>query len=101
MILQNYSFEIIHRTSDRMRHVDALSRNVLFIEPLSFEQILVYKQLQDPVIKHIHKELEIRESDKFELRNGVVYKNYDKNLLFYVPESMIRDVIQMCHVLGM
>ena len=47
MILQNYSFEIIHRTSDRMRHADALSRNVLFIEPLSFEQILVYKQLQD------------------------------------------------------
>lgn len=42
MILQNYDYKIEHCTSNRMRHVDALSRNVLVIEPLSFDQILVY-----------------------------------------------------------
>ena len=53
MILQNYNFTIEHRTSDRMQHVDALSRNILIIEPLSFDEILVYKQLQDSVIRKI------------------------------------------------
>lgn len=94
LILQNYyNYHIEHRTADRMQHVDALSRNVLVIEPLSFEQILVYKQLQDPAIIKIHKELEKRESNQYKLRNGIVYKKYNQGLLFYVPETMIRSVI--------
>lgn len=97
MILQNYNYVIEHRSSDRMRHVDALSRNVLIIEPLSFDQILVYKQLQDCNITKIQEELEVRESDKFELRNGVVYRKRNGRIYFYVPDSMIQDVIRMCH----
>lgn len=80
-----------------MRHVDALSRNILIIEPLSFDQILVYKQLQDPIIQKILEELEIRENDKFELRNDVVYGKHNGEIFFYVPETMMNDVIRICH----
>jgi len=43
MILQNYDYKIEHRVSSRMRHVDALSRNILIVEPFSFDQVLVYR----------------------------------------------------------
>jgi len=86
MILQNYNYKIKYRTSDRMRHVDALSRNVLIIEPLTFDQIL-YKQLQDSVIRQIHEELETRENDKFELRNGIAYRNCNDEIFFYVSNT--------------
>lgn len=62
-----------------------------------FEQVLVYKQLRDPSIIRIHKDLEKQESNKYELRNGVVYKKHNQGLLFYVPKAMIRNVIQACH----
>lgn len=97
LILENYNYKIEHRPADRMRHVDALSRNILVIEPLTFEEVLVYKQLQDPIIKRIHKELEISENDRFELRNGIIYKKHHGGILFYVPEAMTRSVIQTCH----
>jgi len=43
---------------------------------------ILYKQLQHPVIRRIHEELEIRESNKFELRNGVVYKKHNNGIFF-------------------
>jgi len=46
MILQNYNYKIKYRTSNRMRHVDALSRNVLIIEPLTIKSYISnYKTL--------------------------------------------------------
>lgn len=56
-----------------MRHVDALSREIYVIEPLTFEQELTYKQLSDPALKEIHDSLELCESEKYEIRNGLLF----------------------------
>lgn len=97
MELRNFNYKIEHRPGDKMQHVDALSRNILIVEPLTFDEILVYKQLRDPAINRIRAELEISESKQFEFRNGIIYKKQDDGVLFYVPESMVRNVIQACH----
>jgi len=97
MVLQNYDYKIEHRVSSRMQYVDALSRNILIIEPLSFDQVLVYKQLQDPIIRRIHEKLEIRENSRFELRNGVVYRKHNNGILFFVPDAMTHKVMRICH----
>lgn len=41
-----------------MAHVDALSRAVYYVETLPLEKELQYRQLQDPKIKLIVKDLE-------------------------------------------
>lgn len=97
LLLQNYDYKVEHRPGERMQHVDALSRNMLVIEPLSFDQILVYKQLQDSVIRSLRHNLESSENKNFELRNGVVYRKHRNIVLFYVPELMVRNVIQTFH----
>lgn len=99
MVFNFTELQLPYRTpaADRMQHVDTLSRNILIIEPLSFEQVLVYKQLQDPTIIKIHKQLEKQESNQYELRDGVVYRKHNQRLLFYVPEAMSRNVIQASH----
>jgi hypothetical protein len=87
LVLENYDYTVEHRAGKRMQHVDALSRctPVMVIEENTFEQNLAIAQNLDPVIKALKSELEVRESKKFELRNGLVYRKANDKLLFYVP----------------
>lgn len=100
MFLQDYDYEIFHRPGKRMSHVDALSRchSVLVIEANTFDQTLAICQNRDVEINKIRDTLEHAESKLFELRDGLVYwKNKNKELLFYVPQSMENNVIRTCH----
>jgi hypothetical protein len=98
--LQNYHFKMEHRPGKRMAYVDALSRQVYYIEPLPLERELEFKQLQDIRLKEIVSDLEYGEnnrSDKFELIEGLVYKkNFDRSK-FAVPETMTNNIIQKYH----
>ncbi|KMQ90234.1 retrovirus-like pol polyprotein, partial [Lasius niger] len=95
--LQNYRFNIIHREGRRMMHVDALSRVVAYHEPLTLEQELQYRQLQDTRLKGIAEDLEISNDDKFELIEGLVYKKGSDKARFVVPESMVTNIIRAYH----
>lgn len=99
MFLQNYDYTIEHRSSKRMRHVDALSRchNVLTLEASTLEKTLSIKQDQDPIICNIREGLEKAEDKFFEICNGLVYRKEKNKLLFYVPNSMVNNVIRTCH----
>lgn len=98
--LQNYRFKILHRSGQKMAHVDALSRISevsALVEALPLERELEVKQLQDPRIKEIAEQLEFSDNPKFELIRGLVYRK-DSNLpRFAVPESMIDNVIRIYH----
>ena len=59
--------------------------------------MLVYKQLQDSVIRQIHEELETRENDKFELRNGIVYRNCNDEIFFYISNTIVHEIIRIYH----
>lgn len=82
-----------------MQHVDALSRinNVLTIHTNTLEENLIICQNRDENLKTIKKRLEDTEDSNYEMRNGVVYKKKDGNLLFYVPESMEEHVLYKYH----
>lgn len=60
--LQNYKCKVIHRLGRRIIHLNALSRQVMYISQLTLEQELEYKQLQDSKIKEIALELEYKDS---------------------------------------
>lgn len=101
LFLSEYNYEIEHRPNPRMRHVDALSRchNILILEDNSFEQVLSIKQQTDPEILELRNKLETVQLPSFELRNGLVYRKSKKkdSLLFFVPKSMVHNVIRIYH----
>lgn len=97
LFLEQYTYEIVHRSGTRMSHVDALSRchSILTLETNSFERTLSIQQDRDVDTKNIRKRLENSEDKFFELRNGLVYrKDKNKKLLFYVPSSMENNVME-------
>ncbi|KMQ89733.1 hypothetical protein RF55_10607 [Lasius niger] len=95
--LQNYKFNIVHRNGTKMAHVDALSRVAGVVEALPLEKELEYRQLQDPKLKFIAKDLEYESHEKFDLIEGLVYRKGPDKPRFVVPDSMIRDIIRIYH----
>ena len=88
-----------HRSSERMHHVDTLSRNysVLIITENSFERNLSILQNLDPEIVEIKTKLQQAENKFFKLSNGLVYRKGQGKLLFYIPSSTEHNVIRANH----
>jgi len=99
LLFQNYDFSIEHRAGSKMKHVDALSRNtnILVLTENTFEQTLSIKQIEDRDIGKLKERLSKSEDKYFEMRNGLVYRKYKGELLFYVPSSMEANVIRSAH----
>jgi len=96
LALQNYNFKVVHRPGSKMRHVDALSRAVAYIQ-MPLERELEFRQATDPKLKQISEELEYEDSEKFNLINGLVYKKCVVELKFAVPEAMVFSVLRVHH----
>ncbi|KRT82284.1 hypothetical protein AMK59_3213 [Oryctes borbonicus] len=99
LLLQNYQYTVEHRPNIRMQHVDALSRvnHVLILEGNTLEQTLAYKQMTDKDIVDLRESLEKSEHPLYELRNGLVYRKYGTQILFYVPQCMEFNIIYTYH----
>jgi len=82
-----------------MQHVDALSRisNILVSEENTFEQNLSICQNKDEIISKIRTQLEEKESNLYEMRNGLIYSKYRNRILFYVPRSMEKNILTLYH----
>ena len=81
-----------------MKHVDAFSRHhILVVDDNSFEQNLILAQTQDEEIKELMKKLELREDKFYEMRNGILYRKMNDKLLFYVPKTMVNNVLHVYH----
>lgn len=94
LALQNYRFKVIHCSAERMAHVDALSRQIAYIDSMSIERELELKQLCDARIKSIVDELKFKDSDKFELTNGLIYRKGPDRPRFVVPEAIIENIMR-------
>lgn len=97
LILQNYDFKVEHRPGKRMTHVDALSRQVFFLEILPLERELEFKQLQDTRIKEIADSLEYNNNNKFQLIDGLVYRKGEDRARFVIPDAMIHNILRIYH----
>jgi len=80
-----------------MQHVDCLSRNILFVNTITVEDELMYKQLMDAKVKEIAENIETKDSDYFTLIDGLVFRMYKEKPLFVVSENMISNVIRIYH----
>jgi len=96
LTLQNYNFKVIHRPGDRMRHVDALSRAVLYVHEMPLERELEFRQITDPKLKQISEDLEFN-NDKFSLVNSLVYRKCGIDIKFAIPDAMIASVLRVHH----
>jgi len=97
LALQNYHFELVHRPSERMKHVDCLSRNVTSINFITAKDELMYKQLTDTKLKELAESVELRGNKYFTLIDGLLFRNCKEKTLYVVPESMINSVIRLNH----
>jgi len=97
LALQNYRFKLIHRPCGKMKHVDALSRSVAYVNEMPLERELELRQLSDAKIQDIANNLEYGESEKFVLVNGLVYRKFDDELRFVVPEAMVPALLRAHH----
>ena len=101
MELQSFDYTTEHREGRKMTHVDGLSRcNMIgIVNENSFETNLVVAQNKDSRIIEIRKKIEVPQDKLYELRNGVIYRKLDNGstLLFYVPNSMEKNVIFKYH----
>lgn len=97
--LQDFEYILEHRSGNKMQHVDALSRcsEILMIENGELESALAAAQFQDERIRSLVFELEQKDSSKFSLINGLVYRKWKEEVRFYVPEQMEKQVIQIHH----
>lgn len=97
--LQQFDYGIEHHPGSKMQHVDALSRinNILVADDNPLEYSLAVNQIENLEIKHLHDKLEKQEDPYFEMRNGLVYKEKDSRLLFYVPAAMETNVLFKYH----
>lgn len=95
--MQNYDYVLEHRSGSRMLHVDALSRQILVVADNSFDRNLALCQGDDPVITKIREGLEQTESKLFEMRNGLVYRKHQGQILFYVPSALEASVLHKYH----
>lgn len=86
--LQAYKFKLIHRAGDKMSYVDALSRQVGYIGSLPLERELEYRQLEDAKWREIAVELELKDNDRFELIDGLVFRKGEIGPRFVVPDSI-------------
>lgn len=94
---QNYKFELMHRSSEKMEHVDFLSRNFMNVNLITAEDELMYRQLTDTKLKEIAEQVELHGSKKFSLIDGLLFRNYKNKDLFVVPETMVNNLIRLYH----
>jgi len=97
LLLQNYTFNVTHRPSKKMTHVDALSRQILFVQSPPLERELEFRQLQDPRLREIAYNLEYKEDKNFELLNGLVYRKSADHSRFAVLEEIVIIIIRTYH----
>ncbi|KAG5327836.1 TF211 protein, partial [Pseudoatta argentina] len=105
LLLQEFDCTIEHRSGKAMRHVDALSRNIpeiIYIreDNSSLVARLSNAQRDDKTLTQIIESVENKACNDYILRNDILYKRCDGDLLLVIPKSMQVDIIKQTHERG-
>lgn len=97
--LENFDKTFEHRSGEKMKHVDAFSRavNVMIIEDNTLESNLAICQNLDLKIRELREKLQTSDDKLYEMRNGLIYRKSDGEILFYVPEKMENQIMKKYH----
>lgn len=102
MYFQEFNYTVEHRTANRMKHVDALSRHPVDILIIASEMTsrFLKQQREDDGIRAIAQALTLGPYENFKLKGELVYKTVDGNDLLMVPRLMEVEVIKNAHEVG-
>jgi len=96
--VQEYNFQIEYRPGTKMRHVDALSRNVVNVRTISISEDgwIQRGQDTDPKIVNIKEEFTKLRTD-YVLKRNILYRKTDQGKRWVVPKGMWYQVVQSYH----
>lgn len=100
LMLEEFDYEVEHRSGERMKHIDALSRfPVMLIEDTV---LMMIKSEQDKEERlRVIKQLLAKESyEDYSLENGLLVKRSGTKNAVVLPSSMCHDVIRKVHENG-
>lgn len=104
--LEEFDYEVCHRSGNSMKHVDALSRNPLPCVMLTNEcedsvmARLKSAQKTDPELCKVMSEVQQDKLNGYVLRDGLLCKETNGEIVIVVPKSMQSQVIRMTHERG-
>lgn len=101
-ILEEFNCKIEHRAGDRMRHCDALSRNLTMMvtdaDTVSYR--IRQAQENDTECKKILEKIQNEQNQDFEVKNGLLYKLKEGRELLYIPKGLQTEMIKRIHEAG-
>lgn len=106
LLLQEYTYEVCHRPGRSMQHVDALSRNplptVLTIKECQTSILVRLRKAQkeDEDLKDKLQEAEAENEEGYVIKNDLLYKKVNQELLIVVPTKMQTQIIRQAHERG-
>lgn len=99
MMLQDFDYEIEHRSGTKMKHVDALSRISCMLIEDSLRYRLKEAQMDDRYVKALRKILENNQYEDYYIHHDILFKDPAKELVV-VPNQMEEEVIMIAHRKG-
>jgi len=105
LLLEEFDYTIEHRPGQSMKHVDALSRNTLpecmFVEERGGLTVK-FKQAQqnDSEVKNVIDAVKGGKVSGYVIKNDLLFKVRDGDILLVVPRSMRTEVIKRTHDQG-
>ncbi|KAK7873768.1 hypothetical protein R5R35_005765 [Gryllus longicercus] len=95
--LEEFDYEIEHRMGDRMKHVDALSRNpVMMVEDLMLE-VIKKEQKKEERLNVIIQLLLKEPYEDYSMQNEILMKTIDGRNVVELPTSMQQEVLKKVH----
>ncbi|GFV64516.1 transposon Tf2-6 polyprotein [Trichonephila clavipes] len=101
LLLEEYDYEIAHRSGQRMQHVDALSRYpVTIITSDTLTARLQRAQQEDENIQNLKSLIGTNNATDFFIKNEILYKYVDGRELIAAPRDMQTELINLAHEKG-
>ncbi|GFW65186.1 retrovirus-related Pol polyprotein from transposon 17.6 [Trichonephila clavipes] len=95
LLLEEYDYEIVHRSGQRMQHVDALSRYpVTIITSDTLTARLQRAQQEDENIQNLKSLIGTNNATDFFIKNEILYKYVDGHELIAAPRDMQTELIK-------
>ncbi|GFY54462.1 transposon Tf2-6 polyprotein [Trichonephila inaurata madagascariensis] len=101
LLLEEYDYEIVHRSGQRMQDVDALSRySVTIITSDTLTAKLQRAQQEVENIQNLNLLIGTNNATDFFTKNEILYKYVDGRELIATPRDMQTEIIKLAHEKG-
>ncbi|GFU52560.1 retrovirus-related Pol polyprotein from transposon 17.6 [Trichonephila clavipes] len=101
LMLEEFDYEVCHRSGRQMKHVDALSHYpIMMISSHDITQKIKEAQNKDEFISQLKSAIKITPSDEYFLKNEILFKLHKNSELLVVPEMMQREIVLHAHAQG-